>query len=379
MKSLKIAIITDDGLDRPDGVQQHIKIFSKWLVSKGHQVRFLSGQTKIKNISGQKIYSMSKNFKINANQNTLTLPMPVKQQKISSIFDRENFDVVHVMLPCSPLMGAKATKEAIKRGIPVIGTFHTYPGKNIQIIASWLYGLYTKRLYSQYHQIISVSVPTQKYVKRCFFIDSLVIPNFINLAKFDTSFANPKYRKSKFNIIFINRLVKRKGSQHLVEALGLIKKLKLLENWHAYICGFGPLDQKLKIRVAQLGMNELVTFTGFIKEEDKPVYLASADLAIYPATGGEAFGIVLLEAMASGTLVLGGNNPGYASVLHEKINHLVVNPKDYQKFANQIVTLLTNKTLRSELLKWQTEAIKHYDVDVVGKQIETVYFQAVGE
>ena len=76
------------------------------------------------------------------------------------------------------------------------------------------------------------------------------------------------------------------------------------------IGGRGPLLADAEALVAKHGLGDVVTFKGFVTEEDKPQFFADADIAVFPALGGESFGIVLIEAMASGAgVVLAGANP----------------------------------------------------------------------
>jgi phosphatidylinositol alpha-mannosyltransferase len=172
----------------------------------------------------------------------------------------------------------------------------------------------------------------------------------------------------------MNRLVKRKGPQYLLAALAELKSVNKLNDIHTYICGKGPLLDKLKQQVTTSGIADNVTFTGFVDETEKPDYLTSADLAIYPATTGEAFGIVLIESMGAGTLTLGGDNPGYRSVL--KRSELIINPLDSKAFANRIHRLLHETTLRGELLSWQANEIVKYDIAYIGPIIEKLYQKA---
>src|SRR5690606_31430482 len=118
-----------------------------------------------------------------------------------------------------------------------------------------------------------------------------------------------------------------------------------------------------------------VLMPGYVAEEDKADYLASADLAVYPATGGEAFGIVLLEAMAAGTLVLAGENPGYRSVLGSQ-PQLLVDAADHKRLAEKIDRLLADKKQRQRLLDWQQKHIKSYDIDQIGPTFLDIYRHA---
>jgi phosphatidylinositol alpha-mannosyltransferase len=81
--------------------------------------------------------------------------------------------------------------------------------------------------------------------------------------------------------------------------------------------------------------------------------------------------------MAAGAgVVLGGNNPGYSSVLGDK-PQLLVDPKNPLAFAGKLSELLENKTLRQDLHDWQQQEVKKYDVNSVGKELLAIYQRAI--
>ena len=144
-----------------------------------------------------------------------------------------------------------------------------------------------------------------------------------------------------------------------------------------HICGDGDLRPDLEeyVRNHQLGGN--VMFHGFIDENEKADYLASADLAIYPSTGGEAFGIVLIEAMATGRcVVLGGDNAGYRTVLGER-EELLFDPLDSADLANRIEYFLTDKKLSADAITWQSNEVLKYDVNQIGAEVVGIYKEAI--
>jgi phosphatidylinositol alpha-mannosyltransferase len=139
------------------------------------------------------------------------------------------------------------------------------------------------------------------------------------------------------------------------------------------ICGDGHLRPALEKYVRAHNLDKVVEFTGFISEEAKPRYLASADVVVYPSTGGESFGIVLLEAMAASRgVVLAGDNPGYASVMAPRPESLF-NPKDIPALAQKIVTTLQDQPARAAARAWQQRYVKQFDVPAVGGQLVALY------
>jgi phosphatidylinositol alpha-mannosyltransferase len=143
------------------------------------------------------------------------------------------------------------------------------------------------------------------------------------------------------------------------------------------IGGKGPELANLQKFVSKNKLTDKVEFRGFIDEKDKPKFLGSADIACFPSTGGESFGIVLIEAMAAGAgVTIGGDNPGYRSVL-EKQPELIINPKDSQAFATKLLDFITDKPLAQKIHGWQDRTIKQYDVSVVGQSLLDQYLIAI--
>ena len=184
----------------------------------------------------------------------------------------------------------------------------------------------------------------------------------------------------KKNIIFLGRFVERKGAHHLLGAFkALIQKHpEIIPKVRLILCGDGP-DRSMLESIANklLAVGADIEFTGFLPEKDKKNYLATADIAVFPSTGGESFGIVLIEAMAAGSKsVLGGDNPGYATVLGEYSNSLI-QPENYDEFAARIYELLNNDLARSRMHSVQQECVRRYDINHVGPQIIEYYKQAL--
>lgn len=375
MKSanLKVGFVFDDSLDVNDGVAQQVKILGSYFSDQGHQVRYLVGQTKMEQWRGEKVYSLSRNVRVSFNANKLSTPLPANRKRIKQILSDEKFDVLHVQMPHSPFMAGRIIKAARKNTV-IIGTFHILPAGKLSVWGShFLKMLYGKSL-KYFDYIASVSKPASVFAKQAYGIDSEVIPNTVNIHQFET-----KHRELSplpfRRVVYLNRLVERKGCKQLIEAFALL--LKSLPTTRLLIASDGHQRRKLEKLVSRLELSNNVKFLGFVSEADKPRLLANADIACFPSLYGESFGIVLLEAMASGaSVVLGGNNPGYASVLSEQ-PLLLINPKDTQAFAVRLERLLTEKATIEGLHAWQLEHVKQYDVSTIGAQYLDVYNTAI--
>ena len=104
-----------------------------------------------------------------------------------------------------------------------------------------------------------------------------------------------------------------------------------------------------------------VEFLGFIDDHIKLQLLHSADLFCSPAIYGESFGIVLLEAMASGLVTVAGNNPGYESVMTGLGQLSLVDPRDSKEFAHRMELLLTDEGIRLLWKKWAKKHVKQFE------------------
>jgi phosphatidylinositol alpha-mannosyltransferase len=373
-QSLKIGFVFDDTLDSFDGVAQYVKTLGKWFSEQGHEVRYLVGETKLKEWAGGKIYSLSKNQTVAFNGNQVHIPLPANRRHIKQVLEIEKFDVLHVQVPYSPFMAQRVISEA-QEGTAIIGTFHILPSGVLSSWGSRLLKLMYGRSIKKFGEIVSVSAPAAKFAESAYSIKSAVVPNAVDVSSFIKAIKNSS--RGEEQIVFLGRLVKRKGCAELIKAFRLLNtsrpKTKLI------IAGKGPERTRLEKLVKRLKLGESVEFLGFIKEADKPSLLASADISCFPALSGESFGIVLIESMAAGSgVVVGGNNPGYSSVLSGR-PELLVNSKDHMAFANKLQELLENKKLASDLHDWQTKEVEKYDITNVGTELLKRYNRLIAK
>lgn len=162
-----------------------------------------------------------------------------------------------------------------------------------------------RRTLQRFDSWVAVSSAAQRFARENYGLDMPVVPNPVNVASFAGKQPFPQFADTE-NIVYVNRLVERKGCGYLIDAVHYLDNRGKFDGRKLIICGKGPLRAKLEAKVKQYGLGEKVHFAGFISEEDKPRYLASAALACYPSIGGESFGIVLIEALAAGAITLGG-------------------------------------------------------------------------
>jgi phosphatidylinositol alpha-mannosyltransferase len=140
------------------------------------------------------------------------------------------------------------------------------------------------------------------------------------------------------------------------------------------ILGNGPQRAMLELLAEDLGAQN-VNFLGFRDNEEKIRRFSEADLFCTPAIYGEGFGMVLLEAMATGVPLIAGDNPGYASVLTGTGALSLVNPRDTPDFARRLELLLYQKDLRTVWRKWAKAEVQQYDTKHMIDKYERLYEQ----
>lgn len=372
---LKIGLVLDTSLDPNDGVQQYVINIGEWLRSKGHDVHYLVGQTENRDL--QNVHSLSKNVSVKFNGNSTTIPLPTSKKKLVNFLNINKFDILHVQVPHSPFMAQKLIMAADKK-TAVIGTFHILPYGFLSKYGNYALGIWLKPSLKRFDKMLAVSLSAAMFAKSSFNIDAKVLPNVVDFKNFYSAKPIKKYSDGKVNILFLGRLVPRKGCLTLLKAVNILDSDDSTSNKiRVIICGTGPLRTKLEKYVSDHKLNKIVEFKGYVDEVEKPSYYASSQISVFPSSAGESFGIVLLEAMAGGkAVVLAGDNPGYRSVM-EPQESLLFNTNDIDKLASKIKFYIDNSNEKNRLAKWGLEYSRKFDIEKVGTQLLDVYDEAL--
>lgn len=366
----KVGLVFDDSLDSNDGVAQYVKTLGAWLRGRGYDVRYLVGETKLRSWQGGQVYSLATNLGVRFNGNRLSMPLSSKKSQLRNVLDKEQFDILHVMTPYSPLMAQRLILMAGPK-TAIVGTFHIFPSGRLSRFGSHLLRVVSIPSLRRFDGFASVSRPAQEFARQVYGIRSSVIPNPVDIKRF----GGIKKAGAQRRIVFLGRLVERKGCRQLIEAFAMIQSD--YPDCELVIAGDGPERKSLQKLAARLRISGRTHFLGYIDEKEKPELLGSAAIACFPSLYGESFGIVLIEAMASGArVVMGGNNPGYSSVLAPK-PELLFDPRDIASFSEKLRLFLDDAALIRRVSGWQSEAVKQYDIDVVGAQVAGMYDDAI--
>lgn len=192
------------------------------------------------------------------------------------------------------------------------------------------------------------------------------IYNGVNLDKFSDTLASEDIR-AKYNIgrdsllvVSIAQLIPAKGIQYLIEAAGqVVGQGADVSFIHV---GDGRCLEEYKARVKQLGIEKRFIFAGLLNLPQVADILRQCDVFTLPCTWGEAFSLVILEAMATGKPSIVTNVGGNISAVEDGRNGLVIPPHDAAALADAIKKLHDNPQLRLEMGRESLTRSKYFDV-----------------
>jgi phosphatidylinositol alpha-mannosyltransferase len=180
-------------------------------------------------------------------------------------------------------------------------------------------------------------------------------------------------RDDRVNILFVGRLEKRKGLGDLLRGYEFMKPR--FPNSRLIVVGDGPLRSSVESYISRHRLQDVV-LAGYVPDSVLPRYYCSADIFCAPATGAESFGIVLLEAMATGLPVVATEIDGYMSVLEPGRDSLTVTPKGSAELGAALVVLARDQELRRRMGAYGLEKARRYAWEKVAGQVVDVYKEA---
>jgi len=173
------------------------------------------------------------------------------------------------------------------------------------------------------------------------------IPFGVDVERFQP--ATDKTNDEKINFLFVGGLDQAhyfKGVDVLLEAAALLKR----KNWLLRIVGKGELKVRFEQRARELGIEKQVVFMDNVSYDDLPAVYRQSDIFVLPSINrNEAFGVVLLEAMASGLAVVASNLPGVRSVFSDGVHGFLIAPKNVGDLRNKLNEFLLNKELAARM------------------------------
>jgi phosphatidylinositol alpha-mannosyltransferase len=342
---VRIALVSPYDWAVPGGVNQHIRHLADEFVRAGHYVRIIAPCSDAAGCEAadDRLICIGRPRSIPTSGSVARITFSWRwNDTIDRVLEANQFDVVHMHEPLIPSL----TFQFLRQATTVrVATFHAARDGGHLVYATGKRIL--KRWFRRLDGKIAVSVAANRLIGRYFAGYYNIIPNGIDLARFSGRHQRLKqFDDGKRNIVFVGRLEKRKGVKYLLRAF--VRIHSDYPDTRLIIVGEGKLREGYERSMLNAGIDDVV-FTGHVSEADLPRYYASADVCCAPATGHESFGIVLLEAMASGKPVVASNIEGYAAVLTNGVEGLLVRPKDPEAIAGAIEQLLNSTETRAAM------------------------------
>lgn len=371
---LTVGLVLDDGLDAPDGVQQYVLTVARHLAERGHQVHLIASTTTRTDL--ERLHVLGRNLRVRFNGNVLSTPLPARAADVDRLLADVPFDVLHVQVPHSPVLSGRLVRRA-PADVAVVGTFHILPDSPLTAWGTRALGLAERRALRRFDAMLAVSPPAAQFARAAFGVPARVVPNPVDLARFTA----PPPRDAvdePLRVVFLGRLVARKGPRELVDAAAYVVDHRLAARpWTLTLAGTGPLRDDLRRRVELAHLEDRVELPGFVAEEDKAALLGGADLVVLPSTGGESFGISVVEAMAAGGgPVLAGDNAGYRSTM-AGLEDQLVDAKDHGAFGRALARWIVDDDARAAAVVRQREAVRRFDAARVVDELEATYRDAL--
>ncbi len=292
-------------------------------------------------------------------------PRPWSRRRIRDLLRAFGPDVIHAHQPTAPSTGLWVTLEA---RAPVVGTFHSGAARaRLYDLAAPLLRRVAGRLAIR----IAVSERAAAFERSRIGGTFEVIPNGVDTAAFAA--ASPVDVGPGTKLLFVGRLDERKGFPVALEAFRRLAASR--DDLRLVVAGDGPERHA----VDRLGVRDRgrIRMLGVVPHAELPALVSACDLYLGPATGGESFGIVLVEAMAGGLPVVASDIPGYDEVVRDGVDGLLVPSRNPAALAVAVARVLGDPGLATQLAAAGRIRATTFDWSVVIEQVEDAYRRAL--
>ena len=383
---MRVALVSPYALDVVGGVQGHVRALAVALRRSGVEVIVLGpssdGRTVADALPGERpMHVVGRTVGVPANGSRAPVALePSAALRVRRLLRRAAPDVVHVHEPLVPVLGPVALTAGVGARV---ATFHASAD------AGALPRLYRaargpgRRVVARAHALTAVSPVAAAFHARMLGLDAgrlVVVPNGVDVGRFANVRPSDATRPEPADVsrlVFLGRLEPRKGADVAVRAF-----LRLAPDRPALtlrVLGDGPGRSELeRLRdAAPADVARRLDIAGRADPGELPSLLADGDVAVLPARGGESFGIVLLEAMAAGLLVVATDIPGYRDVARPDREAVLARPDDAGSLAEAIARVLDDPGLRARLRPAARARAAEHDWSVVAQRMRDVYASAL--
>jgi phosphatidylinositol alpha-mannosyltransferase len=369
---VKIMLVSPYDFTYPGGANNHIIHLAQEYRAWGHEVRVIAPASAGRPLPALEGFrAVGSPVPIHSNGSTARITLsPTLSRQARRLLAEEQPDVIHLHEPLMPMLPLMVLWNAQVR---TVGTFHAFAESNLGYF--YMRPL-LQRFFERLDARIAVSRPAADFVGRYFGGDYEIIPNGIETENFGPG-VEPlsQYRDGRPTILFVGRYNEpRKGFRYLLRAFALVRD----QFPDARLLVVGGGDPELyNDDLTRLG-SQGVEFAGYVETSMLPRYYVSCDIFCTPSIKGESFGIILLEAMASGRAVVASRIPGHASVIDHGQDGWLVPPQDPVALALALVRLLADREKREEIAVAGQRTAQRYAWSEIARRVLGIY-QGQGE
>jgi phosphatidylinositol alpha-mannosyltransferase len=363
---MRIGIVCPYSFDVPGGVQFHVRDLAEHLIGQGHEVSVLApadSETELPDY----VTSAGRATAVRYNGSVARLNFgPVTASKVGRWLDQGEFDVLHLHEPVTPSVSVLALMAADG---PIVATFHTSMLRSRTMQTA--YPIIRPSL-EKIAGRIAVSEDARRTVTTHVGGDAVVIPNGVYVDRFASAPRRSAWigTPTAPTIAFLGRMGEpRKGLPVLAAALPAV--LRAVPGLRVLVAGPGDADE-----ATEGWPPEVVAaceFLGSVSDDDKASLLASVDVYVAPNTGGESFGIILIEAMSAGACVLASDLSAFSRVLDGGTAGAMFANEQPDDLARVLVELLRSPERRASLAQAGQQRARIFDWSVVADKILAVY------
>lgn len=366
-KPLKIAMFFSYDPSQAGGVQEHIHMLSDYLRKLGHSVDIYGPENDIYNFKNY--FSVAKSIEVpvpNGSWANITVDLD-KNSNLTEQINKKKYDLIHIHDPHVPFVVWEIMKKTKAKKI---ATFHT-AWENNSIIN--FINPFITLFQDSFSSSVSGGIFVSKIVKKRWSelcgrkVKQIVIHNGVDKIFVPTK----KLEADEIKILFLGRLVEKKGPKYLLEAFA--KVLKYYPKTKLTFVGKGKLLKELVDFAKKKKIQKNVIFAGEVMGEKRIKYYQEANIFCAPYSD-EAFGLTVIEAMATGTPIVGFANSAFKEILNGYPNpELLVKSRDVNQLTVALTKIIGNKEMRKKLSSWLIVQSRQYNWEKIAKETEEFY------
>lgn len=365
---MKIGIVTQSYYPRFGGVTEHVHYTALELRRRGHEVTIITGRYRDRRETDRGVERIGRNVLIPFNGAFVDFTVGLSlARQLRERMRAHDFDIVHTHIPNAPTLPLLATRIA---PCAQVGTFHTASGRSLLESAA---APIVRRSLARLDARIAVSPTALAKARQHYPGAYSLIPNGVDVERFHPGVVPfERWRDPRrLNVLFVGRLDPRKGLGSLLRAMPEVIE-RTRGRARLLVVGDSYLRPRFESMVPPAARAD-VHFLGHVPAADLPRWYATGDLFVSPATGNESFGIVLLEAMASGRAVLASDIPGYRTVIQPGENGVVFPPGEVPALAQALVSLVGDDARRRALAERGRARALEFAWPLITARIEDIY------